>query len=247
MAGGAFLLATFVHSQFCPARGQQAFLAAADNRDHRSQTGADRFPRAFTQTLAGELAKHDSVRLISPSTVRCYERLGIAVALRACTLGLEVILERTARQSGKTNYSAGIERANANAFLKRTPRHNFLPALLAAALAATAAQPAKPIANWANLNQLVTGAEILVMLANDKTLRGSMQRVSPRYWRSMRRPARRRSPGKISEASVLKRSGLRGRSTLIQSGQYDMFPNAGESGALAVASACRHADLCGAA
>src|SRR5664280_52176 len=61
-----------------------------------------------------------------------------------------------------------------------TPRHIFLPALLAAALAATAAaQQAKPIANWANLNQLVTGAEIRVTLANGKTLRGFMQRVTP--------------------------------------------------------------------
>ena len=37
-----------------------------------------------------------------------------------------------------------------------------MPALLAATFAATAAaQQAKPIANWANLNQLVTGAEAL--------------------------------------------------------------------------------------
>jgi len=45
--------------------------------------------------------------------------------------------------------------------MSRTPRHIFLPALLVATLAATAAaQQDKPIANWVNLNQLVTGAEI---------------------------------------------------------------------------------------
>ena len=65
-------------------------------------------------------------------------------------------------------------------FMNRAPRHIFLPAVLAATLAATAAaQQAKPIANWANLNQLVTGAEIRVTLANGKTLRGFMQRVTP--------------------------------------------------------------------
>ena len=57
--------------------------------------------------------------------------------------------------------------------MNTTPRHIFLPALLAATLAATAAaQQAKPIANWANLNQLVTGAEIRVTLDNGNTLRG---------------------------------------------------------------------------
>jgi len=64
--------------------------------------------------------------------------------------------------------------------MNRTPRHIFLPALLAATLAASAAaQQAKPIANWANLNQLVTGAEIRVTLANGRTLRGFTQRVTP--------------------------------------------------------------------
>ena len=53
------------------------------------------------------------------------------------------------------------------------------PDLVAALAATAAAQPAKPIANWANLNQLVTGAEIRVTLANGKTLRGFMQRVTP--------------------------------------------------------------------
>ena len=54
-----------------------------------------------------------------------------------------------------------------------------MPALLGAILAASAAaQQAKPIANWANLNQLVTGAEIRVTLANGNTLRGFMQRVT---------------------------------------------------------------------
>src|ERR1035441_4370897 len=53
------------------------------------------------------------------------------------------------------------------------------PDLVAALAATAAAQPAKPIANWANLNQLVTGAEIRVTVADGKTLRGFMQRVTP--------------------------------------------------------------------
>src|SRR5450756_1821953 len=55
-----------------------------------------------------------------------------------------------------------------------------LLALLAAVLAATAAaQQAKPIANWVNLNQLVAGSEIRVTLATGKTMRGFVQRVTP--------------------------------------------------------------------
>lgn len=54
-----------------------------------------------------------------------------------------------------------------------------LLALLAAVLAATAAaQQAKPIANWVNLNQLVAGPEIRVTLAAGKTMRGFVQRVT---------------------------------------------------------------------
>ena len=54
-----------------------------------------------------------------------------------------------------------------------------LLALLAAVLAATtAAQQAKPIANWVNLNQLVAGSEIRVTLATGKTMRGFVQRVT---------------------------------------------------------------------
>jgi hypothetical protein len=50
---------------------------------------------------------------------------------------------------------------------------------LAAVLAATtAAQQAKPIANWVNLNQLVAGSEIRVTLATGKTMRGFVQRVT---------------------------------------------------------------------
>ena len=91
-----------------------------------------------------------------------------------------------------------------------------MPALLAATLATTAAaQPAKPIANWANLNQLVTGAEVRVTLANGKALRGFMQRVTPE---SLAIHATT-SQEKLSRPDIrrveLKRPGHRGRNTLI--------------------------------
>ena len=91
-----------------------------------------------------------------------------------------------------------------------------MPALLAATLAATAAaQQVKPIADWANLNQLVTGAEIRVTLANGKALSGFMQRVTPD---SLVINATT-SQGALSRQELrrvaLKRPGHRGRNTLI--------------------------------
>src|ERR1035441_2281118 len=84
-----------------------------------------------------------------------------------------------------------------------------LLALLAAVLAATAAaQQAKPIANWVNLNQLVAGSEIRVTLATGKTMRGFVQRVTASHWRSTRPPARRCSPGRTSGASNRKSTRL---------------------------------------
>src|ERR1035437_2897224 len=97
-----------------------------------------------------------------------------------------------------------------------TPRHIFLPALLAAALAATAAaQQAKPIANWANLNQLVTGAEIRVTLANGRTLRGFMQRVTPESLAVNATTSQEMLSRQDIRSVALKRPGHRGRNTLI--------------------------------
>jgi hypothetical protein len=100
--------------------------------------------------------------------------------------------------------------------MNRTPRHIFLPALLAATLAASAAaQQAKPIANWANLNQLVTGAEIRVTLANGKTLRGFMQRVTPESLAINATTSQETLSRQDIRRVDLKRPGHRGRNTLI--------------------------------
>ena len=92
----------------------------------------------------------------------------------------------------------------------------MLPALLAATLAATAAaQQTKPIANWANLNQLVTGAEIRVTLANGKTLRGFMQRVTPESLAINATTSQETLSRQDIRRVDLKRPGHRGRNTLI--------------------------------
>src|ERR1017187_7375825 len=100
--------------------------------------------------------------------------------------------------------------------MNRTPRHIFLPALLAATLAVTAAaRQANPIANWANLNQLVTGAEIRVTLANGKTLRGFMQRVTAESLAINATTSQETLFRQDIRRVALKRPGHRGRNTLI--------------------------------
>ena len=121
-----------------------------------------------------------------------------------------------------------------------------MPGLLAATFAAVlAAQQAKPIADWANLNRLVTGAEIRVTLATGKTLRGFMQRVTPESLAINATTSQETLSRTDIRRVALKRPGHRGRNTLIglavgtgvglaagagvdsQSGGW--FPNAGKA------------------
>ncbi len=97
-----------------------------------------------------------------------------------------------------------------------TPRHIFRAAQLAATLAAAAAaQQANPIANWANLNQLVTGAEIRVTLAAGKTMRGFAQGVTPESLSMNTKASQETLAREDIRRVALKRPGHRGRNTLI--------------------------------
>jgi TolB-like protein len=103
---GALLLVAFLYwqfyqpSRFSPARGERALLAVATLQSTGPELERAAFSIRFTDTLVGEIAKLDSVQLISPSTVRRYEWRGIPVALMGRLLGLDVIVEGTAQQFG---------------------------------------------------------------------------------------------------------------------------------------------------
>ena len=88
-----------------------------------------------------------------------------------------------------------------------------LLALLAAVLAA--AQPAKPIANWANLNQLVAGSEIRVTLAAGKTIRGFVERVTAESLAINAATSQEMLSRQDIRRVELKKPGHRGRNTLI--------------------------------
>ena len=100
--------------------------------------------------------------------------------------------------------------------MARALRDIFLPAVLTAAFAATAAaQQVKPIANWANLNQLVPGSEIRVTLATGKTLRGFVQQVSPESLAINATTSQETLSRQDIRRVALKKPGHRGRNTLI--------------------------------
>jgi len=103
---GALLLAALVYwqfyqpSRFVPARGERALLAVATLESISPELERAAFSRGFTDTLSEEIAKLDSVQLISPSTVRRYETHGIPPAVMGRLLGLHVIVEGSAQQFG---------------------------------------------------------------------------------------------------------------------------------------------------
>ena len=91
-----------------------------------------------------------------------------------------------------------------------------LLASLAAVLAATAAaQQAKPIANWANLNQLVAGSEIRVTLATGRTMRGFVERVTAESLAIDATTSQEMLSRQDIRRVELKKPGHRGRNTLI--------------------------------
>ena len=76
-------------------------------------------------------------------------------------------------------------------------------------------QQAKPIANWANINQLVAGSEIRVTLATGQTMRGFVQRVTAESLAINATTSQETLSRQDIRRVDLKRPGHRGRNTLI--------------------------------
>ena len=58
------------------------------------------FARGFTDSLVADLSKLDAVQVVSPSTVRRHQWVGISMGLMGRLLGLEVLVEGTVRKVG---------------------------------------------------------------------------------------------------------------------------------------------------
>jgi DNA-binding winged helix-turn-helix (wHTH) protein/TolB-like protein len=85
-------------SRYLPQAGQRASLAVVPIQGLSPELQQAAFTDGFTDTLVAEISKLESVQVISPSTVRRYERIGVPSALMARILGLHVIVEGTAQK-----------------------------------------------------------------------------------------------------------------------------------------------------
>jgi DNA-binding winged helix-turn-helix (wHTH) protein/TolB-like protein len=100
---GLVLLAAAVYWQFyhasryLPSSGQKASMAVVP---FEGVTGD--VSREFEEVLTAELSQLDSAQLISPSTVRRYQRVGISTAWMGRLLNLDVILEGAIQPLGES-------------------------------------------------------------------------------------------------------------------------------------------------
>jgi hypothetical protein len=95
-------------------------------------------------------------------------------------------------------------------------KQSLLLAATAAGFTVSAtAQPAKPIAQWANLNPLENGSEIRVVLAGGRTVRGFLQSVGPDSLTINAATSQEALSRHDIKLVSLKRPGHRGRNTLI--------------------------------
>jgi DNA-binding winged helix-turn-helix (wHTH) protein/TolB-like protein len=87
-------------SRFLPRVGAAASVAVIPFECLTPDLERAAFSEGFTEALVGEVAKLNSVQVISPSTVQRYRRLRIPTAVMTRLLGLHVILEGTAQTFG---------------------------------------------------------------------------------------------------------------------------------------------------
>ncbi len=122
-----------------------------------------------------------------------------------------------------------------------------LLAFVAAAAMTGAAQQPRPIANWANLSQLIQGSEIRVTVATGRTLHGFLQRVTPEALEINATTSQETLLRQDIRRVGVKRAGHRGRNTLFglavgtgaglalgagvdsKARPDDWFPNAGKA------------------
>jgi len=87
-------------SRYLPPSGGLANLAVVPFECLSPDLEREAYGRRLSDALVAEISKLDSVQLISPSTVRRYQRFGIPTALMARMLFLHVVLEGTVETLG---------------------------------------------------------------------------------------------------------------------------------------------------
>ena len=99
--GGVVYWQFYWPSIYLPKIGGSASLAVVPFECLSPDLERDAFSQGFTETLVAEISKLKSVQVISPGTVKRYQRLGIPTAVMARLLGLHVVVEGTAQRFGR--------------------------------------------------------------------------------------------------------------------------------------------------
>lgn len=99
-AGGIVYYQFYVPSRYLPKERSSASLAVVPFACLCPGMDGDRFSQGFNDVLVADLSKLSGVQVISPSTVRRYQRTGVSTGLMGRLLGLEVLVEGTVQKLG---------------------------------------------------------------------------------------------------------------------------------------------------
>ena len=99
LAAGALVYYQFyVPSRYLPEGNRSASLAVVPFECLCAGMDGDRFSQGFDEVLVADLWKLSGVQVISPSTVRRHQRMGVSMGLMGRLLGLEVLIEGTVQK-----------------------------------------------------------------------------------------------------------------------------------------------------
>jgi TolB-like protein len=107
LAGGVVALGAFIYWQFyvpsryLPRGPRFASLAVVPFETLTPELDRSAFSQGFSDLLVADLSKLDGVQVLSPSTVRRHQWLGISMGLMGRLLGLEVLVEGTVQKAGE--------------------------------------------------------------------------------------------------------------------------------------------------
>jgi DNA-binding winged helix-turn-helix (wHTH) protein/TolB-like protein len=98
LVAGVVYYQFYVSSRYLPKGGMSASLAVVPFECLCPGMDGDGFSRGFNEVLVADLSKLNGVQVISPSTVRRHQRMGVSMGLMGRLLGLEVLVEGTVQR-----------------------------------------------------------------------------------------------------------------------------------------------------
>jgi TolB-like protein/DNA-binding winged helix-turn-helix (wHTH) protein len=99
LAASAFIYYEFyVPSRYLPKGNGSASLAVVPFECLCPGMDGDRFSQGFNEVMVADLSKLTGIQVISPGTVRRYQRAHVSMALMGRLLGLEVLIEGTVQK-----------------------------------------------------------------------------------------------------------------------------------------------------